>query len=498
MLRKINRLFVMLTMLFAFSSILLSILILFIPDILGEGLELENLKEMGQLSDFVLEKDGHMAKPDDSPFLFNYSIKTPTLKELDMLYLEIYSEGRYISEINCLEGFESFSDYENLTEFECTAYFPYDYTPTKEYLVYATLYGDGYEYVSGPSHFQADWSGYEGLFWEVAIFMAALVAGTYLFIVFPVTVAIAFLASKMKHEDARPGEYTILSLLNPLKNGKTILQRFNSFLVSPYFWMLEAFGILIILSYLILSAQAWKSLEALVAFFLSGVMAFIIPFLWCAAFWYADFREREPLRILITFFLWGMFAALMAIGINSVAGVLLSVLGIGFLGAFLIAPPIEEFFKGSGLALVAEHHEYNSIEDGFVFGFVIGMGFSFVENWVYMLSYPMGSDILGWFLLFLLRSIAFSSIHGLFTAITGGLIGYLKERKYPAPALGLIPGFLIAALFHAVHNSGELLATLLGAKGVLAYFCILIPLFDYGGTVLLFALFIWALFRKKN
>ena len=194
----------------------------------------------------------------------------------------------------------------------------------------------------------------------------------------------------------------------------------------------------------------------------------------------------------------GMLSALMAIGINSLGGLVLEIFGIGFLGAFLIAPIIEELYKGTGLALLAEHKEYNSIEDGMVFGFVIGMGFSFIEDWVYMLSSPMGSDFTGWFFLFIMRSIFFSANHGIYTAIVGGTIGWFIEKGFKAPALGILVGGPIAAFYHAVHNSGEFLSVLFGVGGLLAYCCILIPLFDYGGFILVIAMFVWALFRKKR
>jgi RsiW-degrading membrane proteinase PrsW (M82 family) len=193
-----------------------------------------------------------------------------------------------------------------------------------------------------------------------------------------------------------------------------------------------------------------------------------------------------------------MMAALMAIGLDVLAGALFGLVGLGFFGAFLLAPPIEEFFKGSGLALLSEHHEFDSIEDGIVFGFTIGMGFSFIENWIYLLDNPMGSDIGSWIFVFLLRSIVFSANHGFFTALTGIVIGYLIERKFPAPALGLLVGVPLAAFFHGMHNSGEMIIALLGGGGALIYCCFLIPFFDYGGFIILVLLFVRSIMRKKT
>ncbi|MBU0533091.1 PrsW family intramembrane metalloprotease [Candidatus Micrarchaeota archaeon] len=492
MLEILNRIFVFLVLLAVFLGIFIGLIVIFFPA--NDGFELEYAESMDRSSDFHLINNNIYVQPDDSPYLVNYTIITPPLQEFDQLYLDIYTNGRYVTSTDCLEQYEYYSDYRSQTEFVCTANIPYHYSTSQDYLVFATLYGEYYEFASGPATIKADWSEYENFFLNIAFVLFLLIGAVYLSILFPITLAIAYISSKTK----RPTEqYTILSLLNPFANKQTLLQKFNSFLISPYFWFFEMLGIFLILIYMLLTAEVWKSAEALIAFFLSGLMAFMIPYLWCAVWWYADFREREPLRILITFFLWGMLAALMAIGINTVAGLIFEFLGVGFLGTLLVAPIIEEFYKGSGAALLSEHREFNSIEDGVVFGFVIGMGFSFIEDWIYLLDSPMGSDILSWFSLFTMRSILFSANHGFYTAITGGIIGFFIERGFKAPALGLLVGFPIAAVFHTIHNSGEMLTTLFGLGGLLTYCCLLIPLFDYGGLAFLLLLFIWALLRKK-
>lgn len=492
MLQTLNRVFVVFLILAVLAGIAISMFVLFFPE---AGSELEETKSMDRSPIFVLEVSNISLRLNDSPLLLNYTIYTPPLKESDELYLDIYSEGRYLGSLDCLEDFE-FSDesYEGLTALNCTAVIPYEYSESQEYLVYAVIYSDDYEFASGPARVKAFWTEYEDYFQEISVFIFIGVLAVYALLLFPLMLVIAHIASKTKHQE---GRYTIFSLLNPFANKKTLVQKFNSFVISPYFWLFEVIGILIILLYMLLTAQIWKSSTAFIAFFLSGMLAFIVPFLWCAAWWYADFREREPLRVLVTFFLWGMLASLMSIGLNSSMGALFELAGIGFLAAFLVAPIVEESYKGSGIAVLGEHREFNSIEDGFLYGFVIGMGFSFIEDWIYLLSVPMGSSVLAWLLLFIMRSIMFSSSHGLYTAITGGVIGFLIEKGFKAPALGLFIGVPIAAVFHAIHNSGEVLTTIFGAAGTCAC-CLLVPLFDFGGLFLLMMLFLWALLRKKG
>jgi RsiW-degrading membrane proteinase PrsW (M82 family) len=246
-----------------------------------------------------------------------------------------------------------------------------------------------------------------------------------------------------------------------------------------------------------LYSSAWTDTWTLLSFLLCGAVAFVIPYLWCIGWWYADYKQREPLRIIVTFFFWGMLASLMAIGVNSISGEILGLFGIGFIGTLLAAPIFEELFKGSGLSLLSEHQEFNSVEDGIIYGFAIGMGFSFIENWLYFIQHPLGSDIVSWIWLVIVRSIIFSANHGFYTAISGAIIGYLIERKFSFPALGILIALPFAAFLHAMHNSSEILTTLFGSGGILLYCCLLVPLFDYGGALVIIGLFIRSIVRKK-
>jgi RsiW-degrading membrane proteinase PrsW (M82 family) len=472
----------------AATGLLLSTFTLLVPSLLETG-------EFGgaETPAFALEGGNFSISAADSPAQLNFTLRTPPLREGDLLYLDIYQSGRPLGTADCLADSET--DYAGATSLVCTALIPYTYTDYGEYDVVASLVAGEYEYSSGPSSVRVSWSGYEPAFWSAAGILLMAVLAAYAVLVVPVFLFVGWTAAKMKHENAEPGAYSLSSLV--LLNGRTLLQKFQSFLVSPYFWAFEFVGVLVIVAYLVLNGEIWKSGTAFTAFVLSGLISFIVPFLWCCAWWYADYREREPLRIMVTFFLWGMLSALLAIGVNTVFGVALAVLGVGFLSSFFIAPPVEEFYKGSGLALLAEHGEYNSIEDGILFGFTIGMGFSFIENWIYLLDNPMGSSIGGWLAVFFLRCIVFAANHAFFTALTGAMIAWLIERKFAAPALGLLAGVPVAAFFHAMHNSGETMSALLGGAGLMLYCCFLIPMFDYGGLIVVAALFARSLLRQK-
>jgi len=497
MLDVINRIFVVFVAAVALSGMLLSLAAIAVS--LGYSLEKTSFSDMDTSPSLSIAYVPSLVYPRDSPYTLNLTVLTPPIGSGDILYLEAYTGGKAVAREGCLGG----EDYETRIymgqkSMACNLALPYTYDQAREYDIYAVLHKGAQDYYAGPYPMKAVWSGYEASFWGALAVVLLGVGAIYALAVLPAGLLMFYKGMRERHSNSPREAYTLETLFNPFRNGRTLLRAFNSFLVSPYFWGMELLGIFAILAYMFISAEAWKGATALASFAVSGLAAFMIPCLWCVAVWYAEFREREPLRILVTFFLWGCLAGLMAIGINTMAGAIFELVGLGFFGAMLIAPFAEEFYKGAGLAILAEHEEYNSVEDGLVFGFVVGMGFAFIENWIYLLDNPFGGDIIGWLALFIVRSIVFSANHGVYTAIAGGVIGLLKEKSFPAPALGLIPGILIGAALHAVHNSAEFLGAAFGLGGVLAYFCLLVPLVDYGALVLLVLLFAWAVLRKMD
>ncbi|MFH0737354.1 MAG: PrsW family intramembrane metalloprotease [Candidatus Micrarchaeota archaeon] len=496
MLETLNRILLAGLILFSFVGMSVSLLVLFVPGLIGGSAE-DLAIGMDTDPGFTLTQYDTSLIGADSPLERNLSIHAPPLDEGDTLSLEIFSGGRSLASIDCLEDFGSYDDYSGISAFECAAPIPYDYSQKSSYRIYAILTRGGSGYSAGPASFEVEWTDYESSFMGFSLFMGVILALVYLVVMLPLAFFALRTSFNTRHREIVEGEFSLETLYNPIKGAKTLLQMFHGFLSSPYFWALEGLGIALILLYMLVAAEIWKSSTALIAFIFSGLAAFIIPSLWSLAWWYADYKEREPLRLLATLFLWGMLSALMAIGLNTVTDSLFLAFGLGAIGAFLVAPVLEELFKGTGLVLISEYHEFDSVEDGILFGFVIGMGFSFIENWIYFLDTPMGSDIISWIFLFLMRSILFSANHGLYTAIMGGLIGWMVERKSEAPASGFLLGWPIAAFFHAMHNSGSAVIALLGVGGVLLYCCFLIPVFDYGGLIVLIALFARSILRKR-
>jgi RsiW-degrading membrane proteinase PrsW (M82 family) len=493
MLHSINRLFLLLIILAAATGIFVSIITLFFLN------QSEDQAILSSLHNYDYHSGIHMIgiapnySSSNSPYSIEVTLKTPYRDSKDLVFIEVYSSGKLLSESDCLSQQKDTSEYSFSDSINCTISVPYTYSQNPTYSIFARYTHDGQEYIGNVEKVRFNWSAYENDLKGFYISLSLFIVSIYLLVILPVTIFALYTSLHTKHAF----KYSFRNLINPFSDPKTIFGKVNSFLVSPYFWSIELSGVIIILLYMSLYSSAWTDTWTLLSFLLCGAVAFVIPYLWCIGWWYADYKQREPLRIIVTFFFWGMLASLMAIGVNSISGEILGLFGIGFIGTLLAAPIFEELFKGSGLSLLSEHQEFNSVEDGIIYGFAIGMGFSFIENWLYFIQHPLGSDIVSWIWLVIVRSIIFSANHGFYTAISGAIIGYLIERKFSFPALGILIALPFAAFLHAMHNSSEILTTLFGSGGILLYCCLLVPLFDYGGALVIIGLFIRSIVRKK-
>ncbi len=262
-------------------------------------------------------------------------------------------------------------------------------------------------------------------------------------------------------------EYTLRSLFFPKIKGRPYEEKIADIMINPIFWIFEII-ILGILFYFIFGSNVTDlgfDIGTQV-FIISGLAAFLFPLIYLGLVW---FLEMKPLRFLWSLFIFGSISALFAFILNTILGEFIistffSSLASGSLiliSAALIAPIIEEFVKGMGLLLMSGHHEYDDTLTGLFFGFAIGVGFSFVENWFYFASKtsPFEIGFLAWVQLIIYRSFFNSLAHGAITATAGALIGYLKSytpaRKYVR--LGFIVALLIAVPLHSLFNITALL-----------------------------------------
>ena len=211
-----------------------------------------------------------------------------------------------------------------------------------------------------------------------------------------------------------------------------------------------------------------------------------------AAYMWLDRYEPEPKRLLLSGLLWGAFVA-------TIAALLVQGLGGLFVGftqeaeLAVIAPITEEATKGFFLLLLLwwRRAELDGILDGIVYAGMVGIGFAFTENILYLAASYGGTDgmgpggIAGITTTFVLRCLMSPFAHPLFTAFTGiGLGIAVGSRSKSVRVLAPIGGYACAVLAHGLWNG----STIFGGAGFLGvYVALMIPAF-----VGLICLAVWA------
>lgn len=274
-------------------------------------------------------------------------------------------------------------------------------------------------------------------------------------------------------------------------------------------------------------------METLIAISIILGFGFVPMLIYAAVLWWFDRYEKEPILLLAAAFLWGAVPAILfSLIAELVLGIPISAFvdpsTAAVVGAAVIAPIVEEVFKSSLLWywVVAEwinraikrawptafrdiwarialaipfppfFQEFDSALDGIIYGGLAGFGFAAVENVFYLVrQYNETGNIGDVVFLAFLRAFVFGLNHAMFTGLTGlGLALARNTRnwvvKIGAPILGLALGILA----HAAHNAG---ASFSAASGN-PCFCLLSLTSDYGGTLALLIVIIWATIREQR
>ncbi len=223
----------------------------------------------------------------------------------------------------------------------------------------------------------------------------------------------------------------------------------------------------------------------------------LIPIGMAALLYWADRYEKEPKRWLVGLFLWGaLFATAGSVILSllgeGIASLMLSEQAVDFLGTSVLAPVIEESWKGLAVlaALLWNREEIHSLVDGLIYGAVVGLGFTTVENVLYLVGALAEGGIVSMGMLFGLRVLLFGFTHGLYTAMTG--LGVAAARLYVTKLwswLAIPAGWMAAVFLHMVHNTTVSLGFPVCGLSLLNYG------FGLGVTV---AVFVWALRRERR
>ncbi len=206
----------------------------------------------------------------------------------------------------------------------------------------------------------------------------------------------------------------------------------------------------------------------------------VVPLIGC--FLWLDRYEPEPRRLLAAGLLWGGFVA-------TAAAIVLQGVGGLFVGlasdasAAVVAPFTEEATKGAFLLLLLwwRRAELDGILDGIVYAGMVGIGFAFVENILYLAAAYNGTDGTGpggttaLTVTFVVRCLVSPFAHPVFTSFTGIGVGIaVGSRSRTVRVAAPVVGYLCAVTAHAVWNA----SIIYGAEDFfLVYLVLMAPAF---------------------
>ena len=251
---------------------------------------------------------------------------------------------------------------------------------------------------------------------------------------------------------------------------------------------------------------------------LAGVMALAPTLVYALFLWWLDRYEKEPLPLLAVAFVWGAVPAIalaLAIEIGSdfpLRALILTADAQKLTEVGLIAPIAEEAVKA--IILVAlflfSWREFDDVLDGVIYGAMVGLGFAFVENVIYLTGSAYEGtgraghpDVNNLVQLWVLRAGLFGLNHSMFTAFTGAALGLARSLKKPWQR-GLVPslGLGMAMILHSLHNALTSVVAVYARddrnSGLILGACLGLLVSDWGGLLLILVVAIISSVREAQ
>jgi RsiW-degrading membrane proteinase PrsW (M82 family) len=209
-----------------------------------------------------------------------------------------------------------------------------------------------------------------------------------------------------------------------------------------------------------------------------------------------DRYEPEPRSLLLLGLGWGAFVA-------TSAALFLQAFDAFALGSsevtqsVVVAPLTEEAAKGLFilLLLVYRRAELDGVLDGIVYAGMVGIGFAFMENILYLSQAYIGDDehvggIESTVVVFVIRGVFSPFAHPFFTAFTGIGLGLAVSSRNRALQVGApLVGYALAVAAHSAWNASLLLND--GSGVVATYLSLMVP-----GFLVLVAIAVWSRRRE--
>ncbi|MBU9765426.1 PrsW family intramembrane metalloprotease [Mycobacterium sp. TNTM28] len=213
----------------------------------------------------------------------------------------------------------------------------------------------------------------------------------------------------------------------------------------------------VVIGALVLLFTALNPVGAIIGFTLSSIVmtGALFAYLWL------DRWEPEPPRLLLLAFGWGAAVAIVLSLVLSLFTDALLAPGVdgatSFASVAIRAPFIEEAAKGLFLLIMMtgrRRNELNSLTDCLVYAGLVGLGFAWLEDIMYIAS---ADSLAGSLLTAAMRLIMAPFAHSLFTTMTAiGVYFALQRRSGLGKALCILLGYLGAVLMHGLWNGSSL------------------------------------------
>lgn len=243
----------------------------------------------------------------------------------------------------------------------------------------------------------------------------------------------------------------------------------------------------VIVGLLMILLTATNPVGTTIGFVLSSIAIAVVV----ACYLWLDRWEPEPPRLLILAFLWGASVAIiLSLALELWAdAVFLPTPGLpeGFESTALRAPLIEEAAKGLFLLIMMtgrRRYELNSLTDCLVYAGLVGAGFAWFEDILYIAN---GEDLAASLFTAALRLIMAPFAHSLFLSMLAvGVYFALKQRHLIGRIACIVAGYVAAVIMHALWNGSSVI-------GIEAYFLVYLV-----WMMPIFGLAIWLAVRSRR
>lgn len=236
-------------------------------------------------------------------------------------------------------------------------------------------------------------------------------------------------------------------------------------------------------------------------FLASLFFGFVPMFFFSWILYWLDRYEKEPLRLLVGVFAWGMIvAAGGAYVLNTMFGITMfamtgSETATDIATGSISAPIVEEALKGAAVLLVflLARKEFDSVLDGIIYAGVAALGFAATENVLYIWRGYTANGWDGLFQLAFIRIVLVGWQHPVYTSFTGiGLALARMNRSWLVKFLAPVTGFSLAMFTHSFHN------TLASIPFFGELTCFVGSFLDWLGMFFMLAVVLWVTWMERR